>query len=99
MLNMNKLADQAVEKYDIVITGQYGPYVCIKEAKEYLFRTHPDLIAYHLYKSAQEYVENLDADKSKISYGVLESRECLIIFIHNSEDDSTKFIPYHILKG
>ncbi len=99
MFIMNRIADEAIEKYDIVITGQYGPHACIKEAKEYLFRTHPELIAYHLYKSAQEYAESLDTDKKNLTYGVFESRSCLLIFVHNEENDSTKFIPYHIIKG
>ena len=99
MINMNKIADEAIEKYDIVITGQYGPHACLKEAKEYLFRTHPELIAYHLYKSAQEYADKLETAKENLTYGVFESRECLIIFIHNKEANDTRFIPYHILKG
>ena len=98
-INMNKIADEAVEKFDIVITGKYGPYTCIKEAKEYLFRTHSELIAYHLYKSAQEYANKLEAAKENIAYGVFESREYLIIFIHNNNANETEFIPYQIIKG
>ncbi len=99
MVNMNKIADEAIEKYDIVITGQYGPHASLQEAREYLFRTHPELVAYHLYKSAQEYASKLETSEDNIWYGVFESRESLIIFVHNTETNETKFIPYHILKG
>lgn len=45
MINMNKIADEAIENYDIVITGQYGPHACLKEAKEYLLEPTRSLIA------------------------------------------------------